>query len=389
MPGGDAVSVAEAVAFWILGPIALAGALGMVFARNAVHSAMWLVLTMLSLGALYMAQGAPFLGFVQIIVYTGAVMMLFLFVLMLAGRDSSDSVVEVLRGQRVAALLFGVGLAVLLVATVGRAFADVTPAGLAAGGANWNGNVPGIGQLLFTRYLLAFELTSALLITAALGAMVLAYAQTRAHADVAGSARWSRPACAATPPGSRPCPGRASSPRRTRWRCPRSCPTAPSLRTRSPRSSTGPRSGPHLSPRRTTRTPSGRPLAERGGRGLRRGQVHRRLGQRRVDDGHGGAPVTPTTYLLLSALLFAIGAVGVLVRRNAIVVFMCIELMLNAVNLSLVTFARINGTLDGQVMAFFVMVVAAAEVVVGLAIIMSIFRTRRTASVDDANLLKY
>ena len=99
--------------------------------------------------------------------------------------------------------------------------------------------------------------------------------------------------------------------------------------------------------------------------------------------------MTPTAYLLLSALLFASGAVGVLVRRNAIVVFMCIELMLNAVNLSLVTFARINGTLDGQVMAFFAMVVAAAEVVVGLAIIMSIFRSRRTASVDDANLLKY
>jgi NADH-quinone oxidoreductase subunit K len=88
-------------------------------------------------------------------------------------------------------------------------------------------------------------------------------------------------------------------------------------------------------------------------------------------------------------VLFTIGAVGVLVRRNTIVVFMCIELMLNAVNLTLVTFSRINGTFDGQVMAFFVMVVAAAEVVVGLAIIMSIFRTRRSASVDDANLLKY
>ena len=99
--------------------------------------------------------------------------------------------------------------------------------------------------------------------------------------------------------------------------------------------------------------------------------------------------MSSTYYLLLSALLFSIGAVGVLVRRNAIVVFMCVELMLNAVNLRLVTFARINGALDGQVMAFFVMVVAAAEVVVGLAIIMSIFRTRRTASVDDANLLKY
>ena len=96
-----------------------------------------------------------------------------------------------------------------------------------------------------------------------------------------------------------------------------------------------------------------------------------------------------TYYLLLSALLFSIGAVGVLVRRNAIVVFMCIELMLNSVNLTLVTFARATGTIDGQIIALFVMVVAAAEVVVGLAIIMSIYRTRRSASVDDANLLKY
>ena len=99
--------------------------------------------------------------------------------------------------------------------------------------------------------------------------------------------------------------------------------------------------------------------------------------------------MTPTYYLVLSAALFTIGAVGVLVRRNSIVVFMSVELMLNAVNLTLVTFVRINGSLDGQIIAFFVMVVAAAEVVVGLAIIMSIFRTRRSASVDDASLLKY
>jgi NADH-quinone oxidoreductase subunit K len=97
----------------------------------------------------------------------------------------------------------------------------------------------------------------------------------------------------------------------------------------------------------------------------------------------------PGYYVVLAAVLFTIGAVGVLIRRNAIVLFMCIELMLNASNLALVTFSRINGTLDGQIMAFFVMVVAAAEVVVGLAIIMSIFRTRRSASVDEANLLKY
>ncbi|AYF76412.1 NADH-quinone oxidoreductase subunit NuoK [Nocardia sp. JMUB6875] len=99
--------------------------------------------------------------------------------------------------------------------------------------------------------------------------------------------------------------------------------------------------------------------------------------------------MNPDNYLYLSALLFTIGAAGVLVRRNAIVVFMCIELMLNAVNLAFVTFARVHGNLDGQVFAFFTMVVAAAEVVVGLAIIMSIFRARRSTSVDDANLLRY
>jgi NADH-quinone oxidoreductase subunit K len=99
--------------------------------------------------------------------------------------------------------------------------------------------------------------------------------------------------------------------------------------------------------------------------------------------------MTPAHYIALSAILFVIGGVGVLVRRNAIVIFMCVELMLNAANLAFVAFARAHGNLDGQVIAFFVMVVAAAEVVVGLAILMAIFRTRRSASVDDANLLKY
>jgi NADH-quinone oxidoreductase subunit J len=176
---GGAVSTGEAVTFWILGPIALAGALGMVFARNAVHSALGLIVTMFCLAVLYLAGQAPFLGFVQIIVYTGAVMMLFLFVLMLVGRDSSDSVVEVLRGQRLAALALGVGLAVLLVGAIGGSLAAVTPAGLAADGADAGGNVTGIGRLVFTKYLFAFELTSALLITAALGAMVLTHGMSR------------------------------------------------------------------------------------------------------------------------------------------------------------------------------------------------------------------
>jgi NADH-quinone oxidoreductase subunit K len=98
--------------------------------------------------------------------------------------------------------------------------------------------------------------------------------------------------------------------------------------------------------------------------------------------------MNPYNYLYVAALLFTIGAVGVVVRRNAIVVFMCVELMLNAANLTLVTFARINGTLEGQVVAFFTMVVAACEVVVGLAIIVAMYRSRRSASVDDASLLK-
>jgi NADH-quinone oxidoreductase subunit J len=181
-PAGDTVTTGEAITFWIVGPLALLGALGTVFARNAVHSALGLIGTMFSLAILYIVQQAPFLGFVQIIVYTGAVMMLFLFVLMLVGRDSSDSVVEVLRGQRLAALALGIGLAVLLVATVGRSLTAVTPVGLAADGAGSSGNVTGLGALIFTDYLFVFELTSALLITAALGAMVLGYAQGRSHA---------------------------------------------------------------------------------------------------------------------------------------------------------------------------------------------------------------
>ncbi|SDH66784.1 NADH dehydrogenase subunit J [Actinokineospora alba] len=170
------VSTGEAITFWVLGPLALAGGLGMIFARNAVHSALFLVLTMLSLGALYMVQQAPFLGFVQIIVYTGAIMMLFLFVLMLVGRDSSDSVVEVLRGQRLWAGVLGVGLAVLIVAAIARSLNEVTIMGLAGEQANGgDGNVANIGRLIFTDYLFPFELTSALLITAAVGAMILGY----------------------------------------------------------------------------------------------------------------------------------------------------------------------------------------------------------------------
>ena len=170
----ETLSGGETVVFWVLAPIALAGALGMVFSRNAVHSALWLVNTMLALGVFYVVQEAPFLGAVQIIVYTGAIMILFLFVLMLVGRDSSDSVVETLRGQRIAAAVLGIGFAGLVGAGIAEATRDLPNTGLDAAQGEL-GNIPAIAELLFTDYLLAFEVTSALLITAAVGAMVLAH----------------------------------------------------------------------------------------------------------------------------------------------------------------------------------------------------------------------
>jgi NADH-quinone oxidoreductase subunit J len=177
MTGGGEMSTGEEVVFWILGPVALAGGLGMIFSRNAVHSALWLVLTMLSLGVLYMVQQAPFLGFTQIIVYTGAIMMLFVFVLMMVGRDASDSVVEVLRGQRLAAAVLGIGLGGLAVAAVAETLTTVGPVGLGPGyGPEARGNVQALGTSIFRDYLLPFELTSALLITAAVGAMVYTFA---------------------------------------------------------------------------------------------------------------------------------------------------------------------------------------------------------------------
>jgi NADH-quinone oxidoreductase subunit J len=172
------VGTGEAVAFWILGSLAVIGGLGMVLARNAVHSALWLVVTMLCLGFFYVVNAAPFLGAVQIIVYTGAIMMLFLFVLMLVGRDASDSLIETLRGQRVIAILLGIGFAGLVATGLARSLNGATAVGL--GAANEGGNVQGIAALLFTRYIFAFEVTSALLITAAVGAMVLAHVERAA-----------------------------------------------------------------------------------------------------------------------------------------------------------------------------------------------------------------
>jgi NADH-quinone oxidoreductase subunit J len=165
-------STMEAVTFWVLGTLAVLGAIAVVAAPKAVYSAIFLAITMIVLAILYIAQDALFLGIVQVVVYTGAVMMLFLFVLMLIGVDSADSLVETIRGQRIAAIGAGAAFGVLLIAGIG----NVSVAGFTGlEAANAGGNVEGLAALIFVRYLWAFELTSALLITATLGAMVLAH----------------------------------------------------------------------------------------------------------------------------------------------------------------------------------------------------------------------
>ncbi|MEU0576213.1 NADH-quinone oxidoreductase subunit J [Streptomyces griseoincarnatus] len=165
-------STGEAVQFWILGTVAVIGALCTVFMRRAVHSALCLAGTMIILAVFYLANGAYFLGAVQIVVYTGAIMMLFLFVVMLVGVTAADSLKETIKGQRWLALLCGLGFGVLLVGGIGNAalseFSGV-------GEANAGGNVQGLASLMFTRYVFAFEITGALLITAAVGAMVLTH----------------------------------------------------------------------------------------------------------------------------------------------------------------------------------------------------------------------
>jgi len=165
-------STGEAFQFWVLGTVAVIGALGTVFMKKAVHSALCLAGTMIILAVFYLANGAYFLGVVQIVVYTGAIMMLFLFVVMLVGVTAADSLTQTIKGQRWLALICGLGFGILLFAGIGNAslnqFNGLTQA-------NAGGNVEGLATLIFTKYVFAFEITGALLITAAVGAMVLTH----------------------------------------------------------------------------------------------------------------------------------------------------------------------------------------------------------------------
>ena len=177
----------ESILFWVLAPLAVAASVAMLFMKKAVHSAILLAWVMITLAIFYIALEAPFLGIVQIVVYTGAVMMLFLFILMLVGVDSSDSLVEKIKGIRAVAIFTVLGFAGALTALIARADLGREPVGLSA--ANQDGNVEGLAALLFGDYVWAFEVISALLITAALGAMVLAHSE---KSDVARTSQRAR-----------------------------------------------------------------------------------------------------------------------------------------------------------------------------------------------------
>ena len=167
-------STGEEVLFWFLAPVMVIAALGLIFARRTVYAAMSVVLVMISLAVLYVAQEAPFLGIVQVIVYTGAVMMLFLFVLMLVGVDVADSYADTLGAHRWVAALFGIGLGAVLTSVVLTA-ADIAPRGLAV--ANEGGNPSGVARILFGDYVLTLQVVGILLITAAVGAIVLTHSE--------------------------------------------------------------------------------------------------------------------------------------------------------------------------------------------------------------------
>jgi NADH-quinone oxidoreductase subunit J len=169
------IQTPETILFWFLAPLAVLAAIGMLLVKKAVHSALLLAWVMVTLAIFYIAQGALFLGIVQVVVYTGAVMMLFLFILMLVGVDSSDSLTETITGLRPIAITAAVGFGGLMVSLLGRATLGREPVGLEI--ANASGNVQGLAELLFSKYVWPFEVVSALLITAAVGAMVLAHHQ--------------------------------------------------------------------------------------------------------------------------------------------------------------------------------------------------------------------
>ena len=316
--------MAEFITFFFGAAVILAGAIGVVVARNAVHSALFLIQTLLGVAVIFVVQEAHFLAAVQIVVYAGAIVILFLFVIMLLGVDKAEDLgVEPIAGQKPLAVVLGASLLATAITFVLVATDGATGVGSGDPERQLDSGITDIeriGRVLFTEYAVAFQLTAALLTIGVIGAVVLT----------------------------------------------RSLSSADQL---------------------DDLEPASMDLPSLGARG----------GQRRTPCRHGRGgrivilaelALTPPYYLVLSALMFAVGATGLLIRRNPLVMFMCVELMLNGVNISFVAFGADLNDVGGQISVFFVLVVAAVEVVVGLALVVAINRRRADATADDVSLLR-
>ncbi len=293
----------EAAVFFVCAAVILAGAFGVVLTRNPVHSALFLLVTLVGVAVLFLQLHAALVAAIQIVVYASAIVVLFLFVITLLGVDRHERLSDPHRFQRPAAVVFGTLMVVQIIVIAGRHWTTGARSTRAPLDPERTGNVERLAAHVVHRLHLG----------------------VRDHGRIA------------------------------RHRGRRRCRARPAQRAATGRRTSGQRDG------------------------------RRARGDGRVI---GAVDITPTYYLVLASILFTIGGVGLLVRRNTLVMFMCIELMLNAANLTFVSYARALNDISGQVIVFFTLVVAAAEVAVGLAIIVAIFRRRQDVTADDVDLLK-
>jgi len=367
----------EDIGFWVLAPLIGLASFSLLVARRAMHVAAGMIVVMLGLAVFYFMLEAPFLGIVQIIVYTGAIMMLILFVLMLVGVREKEDLKESIAGQRWIAFAGVGGLAALILLRVRGVFLDEKSLPDTPGG-----NSQVIADRLFGDWVLVVEILALLLVVAAVGAVVLTHLPSarRSQLEASGARVKQR-----RNPVNKPMPGVYA--RRNALDVPALGPDGGPLEASESRVLKARKQG------AVGAAGGSRALASRIGLGmlavtiLAAWVVLVLLAVFQV----GVGLVEPMHHVFLATALFSIGAAAVMLRRNAIVALMGVELMLNASNLLFATFARTigeNGDINGQVLALLVIVVAAAEVVVGLALVIAIFRSRQGVSLDEPSELR-
>jgi NADH-quinone oxidoreductase subunit J len=366
----------EDVVFWVLAPLIGLASFSLVLARKVMHVAAGMIVVMLGLAMFYFVLEAPFLGMVQIIVYTGAIMMLILFVLMLVGVREKESLQETIKGQRWIALAGVGGLAALIIVTV----REVSLADRTLASRNTGGNSQVIADLIFGDWVLVVEVLALLLVVAAVGAVVLTHLPSARRSQLSVSdARVKQ----RLNPVNKPMPGVYA--RRNALDVPALGPDGRPLEASESRVLKARKRGIAGAAGNDSMTLAWKIVfAILAAMGLAAWAILILFALLQV----GPGVVNPMHHVVLATILFSIGAAAVMLRKNAIVALMGVELMLNASNLLFATFARSHQDLNGQVLALLVIVVAAAEVVVGLALIIAIFRSRQGVSLDEPRELK-